>query len=287
MLVDFENIVRPPDTKLIASIANWVGWFEDGQFDPQRRRRTFLSKRVYWNSHCEGHRPIFERQGFDAFACPAAVKDKKSAADIWIALDAIDLLAEHKALQEVIILSTDTDFVPVVNRLREKNKSVVVLGNEANLSAGLYALHADVVVPLTDLRMAATYTRANKTWWGGARKDPVRVVVRQQAEQPVAAPAERNATAQPQAKISSPPKFDLTGAAAMILQAAEAQPGLYISRETVRNVLRGVSGFATTGKYPWLGCGNYCSMLAEMAKRQTKLEHTRYNDGGCAIRARK
>jgi hypothetical protein len=79
----------------------------------------------------------------------------------------------------------------------------------------------------------------------------------------------------------------LNGAAAMILQAANAQPGLYISKETVRNVLRGVSGFATTGKYPWLGCGNYCAMLAEMSKRQPKLEHTKYKDGGCAIRARK
>ncbi len=284
LLVDFENVVRPPDNSLVARLANWVDWLERGEFDADRRRRRFLAKRVYWNSHCEGNRPIFERQGFDAFACPAAVKDKKSAADIWIALDAIDLTTEFRQLEEIIIISTDTDFIPVVNRLREKKKEVAVVVNEDNLSSDVYPLHADTVIPLRDLRAATTYERQRRLWFAKPRSAA-------SAPQPPPAPVD----IAPTAKASEPPrrrrsrnadspKFDLANAAALVAQAAQAQPGLFISRETVRNVLRPVAGFSTTGRYPWLGCGSYCSMLKTLASLRQDLEVRVYADGGCAIR---
>jgi CubicO group peptidase (beta-lactamase class C family) len=288
LMMDFENVVRPPDMSFIAKLDNWVTWLEHGGFDPDRRRRKFLAKRVYWNSHCEGNRPIFERRGFDAFACPSAVKDKRSAADIWIALDAIDLTIDFRNLEEVIIISTDTDFVPVVNRLREKGKAVVVVVNEDNLSSNVYPLHADTVIYLKDLRAATLYDPPKRGWFA-----------RSTNASPAPTPVPAAATPAPQVEVSKPapaekskpsplaPTFDLQAAAVLVLNAARVQPGLFISRKTVCNVLRGVSGFSTIGKQQWLGCGDYCTMLKAFASQRRELEVAQYKDGGCAIRLRR
>ncbi len=139
LLVDFDNVhITLKDRgrdDLAGRIAHWVAWLEDGGFDPRGRRRKFLTKRVYWNGHFDLHREVFEDAGFDAFACRGQTASKKSSADIVITLDAIEILSEHPSVKEVILLSMDTDFVPVVNRLQAKGLAVAAMGNEENSSA--------------------------------------------------------------------------------------------------------------------------------------------------------
>ena len=121
-------------------------WLEDGAFDEARQKRKFLVKRVYWNPLYDRYRDAFEAAGFEAFACGAIAKSKKSSADMVITLDAVDIAAGTKGLQEIILLTSDTDFVPVVNRLQERELEVVAMGHEQNPTAEVYREYADHVV---------------------------------------------------------------------------------------------------------------------------------------------
>jgi hypothetical protein len=68
LFVDFDNVSRyvPP-----SKIVSWLSWLEDGHFADDGRKRTFLEKRIYWNSAHEIHREAFEEADFDVvLTCP-------------------------------------------------------------------------------------------------------------------------------------------------------------------------------------------------------------------------
>src|SRR5262249_51182020 len=146
LLIDFDNVLGMTSGDIATSISSWMAWLEDGGFDASRQRRSFPVRRVYWNPLNERYRPAFEAAGFDAFACRAIAKEKKSSADIVMTLDAVDIEKEVKGLKEIILLTSDPDFVPVVNRLQVRKLRVVAMGNEDNSTAAVYREYADDVV---------------------------------------------------------------------------------------------------------------------------------------------
>ena len=133
LFVDFDNVVSLLTREFASSIPKWLAWLEDGRFDEDSRKRTLLQKRVYWNSPNEVHRSAFEREGFEAVMCPSRVRVNKSAADVIIALDALQSTYEAPEIQEYIILTTDTDFVPLLEKLADRSKKTVAAANEKNL----------------------------------------------------------------------------------------------------------------------------------------------------------
>ncbi len=60
---------------------------------------------------------------------------RKNAADIKMAVDAIELAFEREYVTTFVICSGDSDFTPLVHKLRELNKRVVGVGLEASTSA--------------------------------------------------------------------------------------------------------------------------------------------------------
>jgi uncharacterized protein (TIGR00288 family) len=55
----------------------------------------------------------------------------KNGADINLALDALEMAFTHSHVNAFAIISGDSDFIPVVNKLREFGKTVYVLGGKA------------------------------------------------------------------------------------------------------------------------------------------------------------
>src|SRR6476661_6110060 len=66
LFIDFENVGH---RALAETIPNWIGWFEQGEFDDARRRRKFLVKRIYWNSAGEQYKDQFKDGGFTSVLC--------------------------------------------------------------------------------------------------------------------------------------------------------------------------------------------------------------------------
>ena len=65
LYVDFNNIVA----KIVGggfgdASAAWLAWLEDGQFDPQKRKRNFIQKRVYLDEPYLHFAKSLEANGF-------------------------------------------------------------------------------------------------------------------------------------------------------------------------------------------------------------------------------
>jgi hypothetical protein len=64
----------------------------------------------------------------------------KNAADIQIAVDAMETLITHPDIGVYVLVSGDGDFTPLVRRLREFGKRVIGVGTENSASRRLVAV---------------------------------------------------------------------------------------------------------------------------------------------------
>ena len=155
LFIDHENVAGlcPPE-----KIANWVAWLEDGGFD-EGRKRKFAEKRIYWNPSAQKHEKTFKARGFEPVLCEK-FKRLKNGADIRIALDVAEAIIRKKRIKEFILFTKDTDFVPVLQRLRINERRSVVLVDEAQKEVyATFKDHADVVVPVHLFKEALAYKR--------------------------------------------------------------------------------------------------------------------------------
>ncbi len=184
LLIDFDNIfgalekAQPEAGKrFVSEINTWMQWLNDGAFADKQRQRKFIARRVYWNTPFQRFRTEFEAAGFEAFTCAPIVRSKreagKSTADIVLTMDAMELARELKGLEEVILMTSDSDFVPVVNRLKLQGLRVVSAGNEHNPTYGLYTEHADAVIHVGAFMSAMDYQRAPRLWYKLRSPPPV------------------------------------------------------------------------------------------------------------------
>jgi uncharacterized protein (TIGR00288 family) len=129
LFIDFENIV--------------LGLKQDkqGDFDVQRVLARLLDKgriivkRAYadWNQYPKFTKP-FHEAGIDLIQIPRRGISGKNSADIRLVIDALDLCFTNEHLDTFVIASGDSDFAPLVNKLREDNKSVIGVGLRGSTS---------------------------------------------------------------------------------------------------------------------------------------------------------
>lgn len=153
LFIDFENLPLSPD-----ALPSWLAWLEDGQFHHGRPRR-FLVKRVYWNSSAEKHRDKYEAAGFEVVLCEKFA-NRKNGADIRMAVDIVETIHTRPRIDEYILVTVDSDFVPVLQRLQMRNKrSVVLVDEERPDHHTICRRHADVLIPIRKLVEARQYRR--------------------------------------------------------------------------------------------------------------------------------
>ena len=283
LLVDFDNIYAATGAGFTEKVANWVLWLEDGALSERQKRRRFVSTRVYWNLQYDVHRPVFEAAGFEAFNCRAFAKNKisagKSSADIVLTMDAIEMAMQVKDLDEVIVLTTDSDFVPVVNRIQSPRLRVVTGGKETDPTYELYSQHADAVVHMSALKAACDYERAPRKWYRfrspppevvaprlvQERRSPFMMKVRNAVMDEAGSRAERPADEHPH----------LTRAAELVMQLGARTPDQPIAREKIVKALSAIPDFTTVphkGQPAWFGLRNYAVMMMQLRALEPSIE---------------
>ena len=298
LLVDFDNIVGATGGDFGRKISNWMAWLEDGKFDNGHRRRNFLVKRVYWHAQNDGYRPAFEGNGFEAVTCRSFV-DRKSTADMIIALDALEATYDQEKIEEYVLLTTDTDFVPLVQKLANRSKQTVNAGNRDNLSYSVFVDHADIVIPIDALKGAFVYERKKSlfnrlaTRWRKSReqaakrraereKQRAEEAARKEIERERVA-AEKRASAQPSADKEKR-KTPIETAAEHVARIGARSPGLQIGRKTINRALANhIPGYKTGGAPAYLGCGSYNKMLERIASVRGDLRLHKHKRGGRSI----
>ncbi len=91
----------------------------------------------------------FLRAGFEVIDCPPLAQQFKNSADIRMVMDVLDTLTHETRFNEFIILSGDSDFTPVLHRLRTHARRTIVFANEHTVTP--YTAISDGEIRETDL----------------------------------------------------------------------------------------------------------------------------------------
>jgi hypothetical protein len=114
---------------------------------------------------------------------------RKNAADIKMAVDAVELSFERDYITTFVLGTGDSDFTPLVHKLRELNKRVIGIGVEASTSALLTAA-CDEFLFYERLEGVEVKTPAKRATKRGSGRSPKPATVAEEPESEVVAPAE-------------------------------------------------------------------------------------------------
>jgi uncharacterized protein (TIGR00288 family) len=87
---------------------------------------------------------------FELIEIPHVLQSGKNSADIRMVVDALDLCYTKKHLDTFVILSGDSDFSPLVSKLRENAKTVIGVGVKSS-SSDLFINNCDLFIYYDDL----------------------------------------------------------------------------------------------------------------------------------------
>lgn len=142
LFVDFDNIyiglskTDPQAAERFASDpSRWLNWLErglpnrDAGVDGAQRQRSILIRRCYPNPDAgfRRYRSFFTSAAFSVIDCPSMTRTGKNSADIYMVMDILDTLNHRTNFDEFIIFSGDSDFMPVLLRLRAHDKRTTTL----------------------------------------------------------------------------------------------------------------------------------------------------------------
>jgi len=101
---------------------------------------SIVVKKAYcdWERYKEFKRPMHEAS-FELIEIPHVRQSGKNSADIRMVVDALDLCYTKEHVDTFVIISGDSDFSPLVSKLRENNKAVIGMGVKSSASDLLIA----------------------------------------------------------------------------------------------------------------------------------------------------
>lgn len=149
LFCDFENIalgVRASEVKKLDINLILARLLEKGKI---------IVKKAYadWERYNEYKRPLHEA-AIELIDIPQKYYSGKNSADIKLVVDAMDLCYSKEHLDTFVILSGDSDFSPLVSKLKENNKVVIGIGIKDS-SSGLLVENCDEFVFYEDIWRAA------------------------------------------------------------------------------------------------------------------------------------
>ena len=145
LFCDFENIA------LGVRDANYA------QFDIRKvmerllLKGSIVVKKAYsdWSRYKE-FRATMHEASFELIEIPHVRQSGKNSADIRMVVDALDLCYTKEHVDTFVIISGDSDFSPLVSKLRENNKGVIGVGVR-NSTSDLLIANCDEFIYYDDL----------------------------------------------------------------------------------------------------------------------------------------
>ncbi len=169
VFIDFENL------------AIGVRHMQSGRFQIPLVLKRLLEKGriVYKRAYCDWRNyedsvREFHTQGIELIDIPQSKMSGKNSADIRMVVDALDLCYSKQHIDMFALISGDSDFSPLVSKLKENNKRVVGCGVKSSTSDLLIG-NCDEFIYYDDLIRVAKKTQAThvppKVGVGPAKED--------------------------------------------------------------------------------------------------------------------
>jgi uncharacterized protein (TIGR00288 family) len=133
---------------------------------------SIVVKKAYcdWERYKEFKKPMHEAS-FELIEIPHVRMSGKNSADIRMVVDALDLCYTKAHVDTFVIVSGDSDFSPLVSKLRENNKLVIGVGVKSSTSDLLIA-NCDEFIYYDDLVRKEEQRRGRKKQPAGAANPP-------------------------------------------------------------------------------------------------------------------
>ena len=152
LFIDFENV------------ALGLRHGRDQSFDIQKvlerllEKGKIIVKRAYadWSRFSSYTRP-FHEAAIELIEIPRQASTGKNSADIRLCVDAMDLCYAKEHIDTFVILSGDSDFSPLVSKLRENGKRLIGLGLR-NSTSNLLVSNCDEFIFYETLMQEAVKT---------------------------------------------------------------------------------------------------------------------------------
>jgi len=160
LFCDFENIA------LGVRDAKYAKFDIDRVLERLLLKGSIVVKKAYcdWERYKDFKAPMHEAS-FELIEIPHVRISGKNSADIRMVVDALDLCYTKAHVDTFVIISGDSDFSPLVSKLRENNKTVIGVGVKSSTSDLLIA-NCDEFIYYDDL------VRQNEKKQQRARRKP-------------------------------------------------------------------------------------------------------------------
>ena len=126
---------------------------------------SIVVKKAYcdWERY-KGFKAVMHQASFELIEIPHVRQSGKNSADIRMVVDALDLCYTKSHVDTFVIISGDSDFSPLVSKLRENNKTVIGVGVK-NSTSDLLIANCDEFIYYDDLvrAQARPRTRTGRT----------------------------------------------------------------------------------------------------------------------------
>ncbi len=170
LFCDFENIA------LGVRDANYAKFDIGRVLERLLLKGNIVVKKAYcdWERY-KGFKADMHEASFEMIEIPHVRQSGKNSADIRMVVDALDLCYTKSHVDTFVVISGDSDFSPLVSKLRENNKVVIGVGVKSSTS-DLLINNCDEFIFYDDLiredetkkkRRAAPKTAAKKAAEGG------------------------------------------------------------------------------------------------------------------------
>jgi uncharacterized protein (TIGR00288 family) len=112
---------------------------------------SIVVKKAYcdWDRY-KDFKPSMHYAGFELIEIPHVKQSGKNSADIRMVVDALDLCYTKTHVDTFVIISGDSDFSPLVSKLRENNKAVIGVGVK-NSTSDILIANCDEFIYYDDL----------------------------------------------------------------------------------------------------------------------------------------
>ncbi len=142
---DFENIA------LGVQDAKYDKFDIDKVLERLLLKGNIVVKKAYcdWNRY-RAFKPSMHEASFELIEIPHVRQSGKNSADIRMVVDALDLCYTKSHVDTFVVISGDSDFSPLVSKLRENNKIVIGVGVK-NSTSDLLIANCDEFIFYDDL----------------------------------------------------------------------------------------------------------------------------------------
>ncbi|MCA1964674.1 MAG: NYN domain-containing protein [Prosthecobacter sp.] len=135
---------------------------------------SIVVKKAYcdWDRYKE-HKRAMHDAAFEMIEIPHVRQGGKNSADIRMVVDALDLCYTKSHVDTFVIVSGDSDFSPLVSKLRENNKTVVGVGVK-NSTGDIFIKNCDEFIFYDDLVREQQQQRRRPAPKSSATKPPTK-----------------------------------------------------------------------------------------------------------------